>query len=131
MKKLLKNIWIYLLAIFLIIIDQITKFLVVENVDKLPLKAYGKAIKISYCENRGVAFSIGDGNVGLFVIINTILILGMIIYFERNRQAFSNLGKFWVSCVLAGGVGNLIDRATRGFVVDFFDVTRLDRFPNF
>lgn len=126
MKAFLKNIWIYLSAIVLIIIDQITKVLVVKNVDKLPVKALGKALKISYCENRGVAFSIGDGNVSLFVIINIILILGMIIYFEINKKTFSNLGKFLVSFVLAGGTGNLIDRVIRGFVVDFFDVTRMD-----
>lgn len=126
MKAFLKNMWIYLSAIVLIIIDQISKVFVVENVDKFPLKALGKVLKISYCENRGAAFSIGDGNVSLFIIINVILILGLIVYFETNKKTFSNLGKFLVSCVLAGGIGNLIDRVLRGFVVDFFDVTRMD-----
>lgn len=125
------GIWFYLVVFLFVVIDQWSKSLVVKNIELLPIKVLTDVFCISYYENKGVAFGMGDGNVTLFVIVNFVLVLGIFFYFERNKKMFSNVDMFLVSCILAGGIGNLIDRVYRGFVVDFFDINGLFNFPIF
>lgn len=122
MKKF-KRLYMYLCAILLIIIDQIVKVIVVKKESKLPVQIINKILKFTYCENRGVAFSLGEGKVTLFIIINIILISLLIVFYEMNKKRFNLFGKICVTLTLAGGISNLIDRIVRGFVVDFIDVS--------
>ena len=73
MRNKFKRIYIYLIAIILVGFDQIVKVLIVNNIDKFPIEIIKNLLQFNYCENRGVAFSIGNGNVILFVILNIIL----------------------------------------------------------
>lgn len=122
MEKI-KRLYLYIWAIALVFIDQIVKALVVLNEDKLPVQIIKKFLKFTYCENRGVAFSLGDGNVPLFIIVNTVLISLLIVFYEINRNRFNRIGKMCISLTIAGGVSNLLDRIVRGYVVDFIDVS--------
>ena len=55
-----------------------------------------------------------------------------IFYFEKNRSEFKGkLSKIFFTMVIAGGIGNLIDRIFRGFVVDFIDINQLFNFAIF
>lgn len=131
MKKLIENTRVYLVSIILIIIDQMTKILILQNKNIFPKQIIKGLLKFSYCENRGVAFSLGDGNVAIFVLLNIVLITVLILYFEKNKTEFNLLGRVFVSMVIAGGISNLIDRAFRGFVVDFIDISDLFNFAIF
>ena len=131
MIKYINKIKTYVVAIVLVLIDQIIKFIVVNNAHKMPLKILDGFLKFTYCENRGVAFSLGEGNVALFIVLNILLISLLIFYYEKKKENFNKLGSFFVSITMAGGISNLIDRVTRGFVVDFIDVNEIINFAIF
>ena len=131
MKKILNHCWIYLIAILLVITDQVIKLIIINNSQMLPKVIINGFLKFTYCENRGVAFSLGDGNVTLFVIINIIMILGLILFYEKEMKKYDKLSKMLISMIIAGGISNLIDRMFRGFVVDFIDISDLFNFAIF
>lgn len=131
MKNKLEKISMYLCSIILVCIDQISKIVVINNLNKFPIQVIKNFISFNYCENRGVAFSMGDGNVSLFIILNIILIGGLIYYYEKNKQEFNKFSTLSITLVIAGGFSNLLDRIFRGFVVDFIDISELFDFPVF
>lgn len=131
MMNRLGKISIYLCTIMLVCVDQIAKILVVNNLNKFPMQVIKNFINFNYCENRGVAFSIGNGNVFLFIILNIILICGLIIYYEKNKKEFNKFSKYSIALVIGGGCSNLLDRIFRGYVVDFIDISELFNFPVF
>ena len=71
-----------------------------------------------YAENTGAAFSLFSGNPFLLVVLPVLLVAALIFYLWKNRQAraVTQLG-LWLA--VGGGLGNWVDRAARGFVVDF------------
>lgn len=128
-KKEIKNkktIILIIVGIIIIILDQITKCLIIEkNIIIIP-----NFLSLTYTENTGAAFNIGSNNL-FFIILVNIIILGIIIKFIKERKEDINF-KILISLVLilVGGIGNLIDRIFRGYVIDFIDVN-LFNFPNF
>lgn len=131
MKNKTKKLWIYILSIILILIDQTSKLLIINNLKNLPFKVINKVLYFNYYENTGVAFSFAEGNVAMFVILNFILITGLIFFYEKNKKNFKNITKIFIACIIAGGISNLIDRMLKGHVVDFIDVSNLIHFPVF
>jgi signal peptidase II len=80
-------------------------------------------LDLRYAENRGTAFSILDGARGsgtmiLLVVVSLVAIAAIGAYWWRVRR---NGATTQLACalVVAGAIGNLVDRAVRGFVVDF------------
>jgi len=75
---------------------------------------------ITYVQNTGAAFSIMSGKQLLLIIMTTVMLLIVLGYIilkrPKNKLLMSSL-----VLILAGGVGNLIDRIHLGYVVDFFD----------
>ncbi len=130
-EKFKKNS-VYLLIVVLVLIDQIIKLCIINNIKDKSITIIKGILGFTYCENKGVAFSLGNGHVTLFIIINLLIIGGLIFYFEKNKSEFrSFLSKIFFSMVIAGGASNLIDRIVRGFVVDFIDVSELFNFAIF
>ena len=97
----------------------------------MPIDFFYGMLRLNYCENEGAAFSIGNGNVFLFIILNIILICGLIIYYEKNKKEFNKFSKYSIALVIGGGCSNLLDRIFRGYVVDFIDISELFNFPVF
>lgn len=131
MKKIFNKSKIYILSIFLIIVDQLVKLLVIKNSESFPKQIIKGLLKFTYCENRGVAFSLGEGNVALFIVLNIVLISVLIAFYEFKRDKFNKLGSFFVALTIAGGTSNLLDRMFRHFVVDFIDVSDFINFAVF
>lgn len=109
------------IATGIVILDQITKALVVANI---PLDGYVKAIPglfhLTYIRNTGAAFSMLEGQRTFFLII-TALFLGAIIYCVA-KKVFSR-PYLWIFAAITGGaIGNLIDRIRFGYVVDMIAV---------
>lgn len=71
-----------------------------------------------YAENTGAAFSLFSGNPFLLVVLPVLLVAALIFYLWKDRQAraVTQIG-LWLA--VGGGLGNWVDRAVRGFVVDF------------
>lgn len=131
MKNMNKKYRIIIFVTVLILLEQLTKIIIVMNRDKLPITVINNVFMLSYVENSGVAFGIKVGSVWSFIIVN-VVILGIIIKFMYSQlQELNNKTIIILSLILAGGISNLIDRIFRGYVVDFLDITPMISFPVF
>lgn len=127
-----KRISVYLWSAVLVVLDQVIKLVIISNVKGNSITIIKGILKFTYCENKGVAFSLGNGHVPLFIIVNLLIICGLTVYFEKNRDEFKGLiSKIFFTMVIAGGVSNLLDRIFRGYVVDFIDISDLFNFAIF
>ena len=130
-KKNLNISVIVMIVILLIILDQASKFYVLETVGKEIKNIIPNVLNFSYVENRGGAFGIGQNSTMMFVLVN-IIILGIIIRFMiLQKERIDKKTQITLSTILAGGISNLIDRIFRGFVLDFIDLSPLISFPVF
>lgn len=121
----------FILIIILICIDQISKFLVVFNKDNLPKTIIKNFLNITYCENRGIAFGLASGYVQLFAIITLVIIVAILICVCINFKKINTFLSVGIGMLISGGVGNLIDRLIRSYVVDFIDFGDFINFPVF
>lgn len=77
-------------------------------------------LHFTYYENDGAAFSILSGHQEFLIVITSIALLGIFLYLVI-RKPKSRLLIISLCLILSGGVGNLIDRITQGYVVDYVD----------
>jgi signal peptidase II len=117
--------WAILLgvALFTIIVDQITKGIVVQSLNYSetwePIPALSGIFDITYTRNTGAAFGMARDFGGIFLII-AIVVVGAILYYYRTLPEGVTLIRVALGLQMGGAVGNAVDRVTRGFVVDFF-----------
>lgn len=125
------------LAMILVLvgIDQGIKlwaFNVLANAD-MPIQfiKFGdkEIINLSYCENTGAAFSIFKDQL-LFLIIITSVFIFLGIYLIASKRIKEPILVISLSLIIAGGIGNLIDRIFRRFVIDYIEI-KLFRFAVF
>lgn len=112
----------YFVAFVLIVLDQWTKWLVVRDMElgeRIPL--VDPYLGLLSHRNRGAAWGMLEGQMWLFFIITTIVIVGIVYYFHRHAQN-QPLFQLGLMVLLGGAIGNFIDRLFRGEVVDFVDV---------
>ena len=110
-------------ALLLIIIDQVVKYLTVQNIslgESIPFIPY--LVELTYVQNTGAAFSFLSDFTWLLTI--TSLVMSVILaYFIFIKPYFKHIwGRTSLTLVFAGAVGNLIDRARLEYVVDMFDL---------
>ncbi len=120
--------WIgyFLMIVSVVGIDQLTKALVFHYLR--PIGSYDLwpgVFRLQYCENTGAAFSILEGKTWFFIVL-TILLCSFILILLFKRIVRSSYARIALICVVSGGIGNLIDRVFRGFVVDMFDFYLID-----
>ena len=120
---------IFVLAVAL---DQITKNLATTMLDAgEPVNVIKNVFQFVYTENQGAAFGMMQGKQTFFYII-TFIVIAAILYFLIKMPDDSRYLAIGVvlSFILAGAVGNLIDRLTHKYVVDFIYFKPID-FPVF
>ena len=108
-----------LIAAIVIALDQLTKYLVRTNMqpgDRIPV--IGDWMSIYYVQNTGTAFSMFSGNRFVTVFLTTLLIIFCIIFIVKEAREGQILIPALFTFVAAGGVSNMIDRLTLGFVTD-------------
>ena len=109
-------VWAFMIIV-IIGLDQATKWLIfAERVRFENLPIIKDFFYITYCENRGAAFSILQNFRWGFVILTMIAIAVMIRLMITQKHL---LLRFSLALLVAGAFGNMIDRALKGFVVDF------------
>lgn len=126
----------YISAMILIILgaalDQYTKQLAITHLkNQSPFVILSNVFELQYLENRGAAFGLLQ-NQQLFFFISVVIISIAIIWFYARvpmNQRFLPL-RLCAAFIMAGAVGNCIDRVTQRFVVDFFYFKLID-FPIF
>lgn len=65
------------------------------------------------------------------IVINIVILIVLLIYILKNFNNLSRTLNISLLLVLGGGIGNLIDRIFRGYVIDYIDVNNLLKFPIF
>ncbi|MFG6148985.1 signal peptidase II [Halobacillus sp. B23F22_1] len=112
----------YLFAAAIIIIDQLTKWMVVQQMElRESIPVIENFFYITSHRNTGAAWGILQGQMWFFYII-TIIVIGVIIYYMKQYAKVSRFVGTALALILAGAIGNFIDRVFRKEVVDFFDV---------
>ncbi len=117
------EIIVYSIGLFTILLDQLTKFLVMKNMDiAKEVSIIPNFLSLFYVENTGAAFS-SFLNQQLFLIIISILFLVVLIILIRKEKYTTIFSHISLGILLGGMIGNLIDRLFLGAVVDFISVT--------
>lgn len=119
-----------LLAAALILLDQATKVWAAASLaGSAPLRL-GLGFSFTYVENSGAAFGIFQGvrlqlgnltvdGVLLLGILSAVVAVGLVVYLSVMRRQLTLLTQAALSLVLAGAVGNMIDRFRHSYVIDF------------
>jgi signal peptidase II len=112
----------YIFIVILIIIDQISKQMIHSNFElgqTLPI--INDFFHLTYVQNRGVAFGILQNKAILINFISIGAVLSMIWYLHLNYKKISKLEVVTWTLIIAGALGNILDRIFRGYVVDMID----------
>ena len=112
----------FLVTAGVILLDQVTKILALQYL--APAGSYPlweNVLHLTYVENTGAAFGMLQDRRWVFLVISTVALSGMIVYMFLNKTKHP-LETTAVAFIVGGGIGNMIDRLARGFVVDFVDV---------
>lgn len=113
--------WLFVLPLAVVILDQFSKYIVVENMalgESIPI--IEEVFHLTYILNPGAAFGMFAHN-RLFFIAIAVIVIGIIIWARREILASPWEVKAGCGLFLGGAIGNLIDRARHGLVIDFFD----------
>lgn len=108
-----------LLSAGLVVIDQLLKLWVLRDLQ--PIGTYPiiqDIFHFTYVENRGAAFGMMAGQKWLLVWVTALCLL-LIVLMMITGKVKGLFPLFTLAVILGGGVGNLIDRVYRGFVVDY------------
>ncbi len=122
---------VILLAAALLGIDQFTKNLVLTTVKGAPaVKVIPGLLEFTYVENTGAAFGLLKDNLWVVYLVSAVAYLGILaaVFLYRSHTWMTVAA---CAMLLAGGIGNLIDRSLYGFVVDFIHVLFFDYVFNF
>lgn len=112
----------YIVAIILILFDQLTKYLAVKFLlGRSPFVIIGDLLQLNYVENFGAAFGILQNKQLFFIIITVSVLIGIIIYMKKYTN-LSKPMKIALTILFSGALGNLIDRLRLGYVIDFIDI---------
>ena len=113
----------FIVCAVLVAADQITKYLAAVRLKGLESTAVIKGFfSLTYVENRGAAFGMMNGARWLFIAVTAAVVAVAVTYLVKTANQKGN--RFMRSCVImiiSGAIGNVIDRAVRGYVVDFLD----------
>jgi signal peptidase II len=129
---ILRNILGVLFVAALVALDQFTKKLAVQHLkNKASYVLINGVLELQYAENRGAAFGIFQNRQIGLVLITGVILLAVLVLFETTpfRKRLIPMQLVYL-LVIAGALGNMIDRVRQNYVVDFI-YFRIINFPNF
>lgn len=108
----------YLISLVILLIDQWTKHLTVQNIPLYSTKEFLPGfLSFTYIQNTGAAYSILEGKMVFFYIV-TIMVVGAIVYSLQKYGKKQPLFSVALAFILGGALGNFIDRILFQFVID-------------
>ena len=127
-NKIQTKIYFLSLSIFIVLIDQFTKYLMFYN-KKLFINKDFLLFKLDLVKNYGAAFNIFSGS-RIFLSLISIMFSILLIYLIFRKNTLNLFDLYAYSFILGGTIGNGIDRIYKGFVVDFINLNIIN-FPVF
>jgi len=124
-------LYMSLFALGIVGLDQLTKYLTVVHI---PL--HGEVpflpgfLRLTNLRNTGAAFSMLEGQSWLFILVFVILTVLILVEYFKVPMPFTKLERWCIAAIYGGGVGNMLDRIFRGYVVDMIE-TEFISFPVF
>jgi signal peptidase II len=121
-----------LLFIILVVIDQLTKYWVrTDLINRNPIDIIPGVLNLQHTTNNGAVWGIMSGKVPFLIVFTTIvMVLILFLYFKIPQAKKYNVLKLLVVFIMAGAIGNFIDRIFLGHVIDFI-YFELINFPLF
>lgn len=121
---------IYLLCtvimFLLVVVDQLTKVIMKIWLEPISTATFiPHVVRFNYAENTGAAFSSLQNARWFFITVTTIACIAML-YFFYAKKIKSGILQTAVVFIVSGGIGNLIDRIFRGYVIDFIEPVFVD-----
>ena len=127
-NKLQTKLYFLSLSIFVILIDQFTKYLMFFNYKIFVNKDY-ILFRLDFVKNYGAAFNIFSGN-RIFLSVISIIFSIILINLILRENPSNSINHYSYSFFLAGTIGNGIDRIAKGYVIDFINLNFIN-FPVF
>lgn len=81
----------------------------------------GDFFRLTYVENHGGIFGIAQGKILWFTLISSVMIIYVYLTELRKFRSYTLVNKLAVSFIIAGAIGNMLDRYIRGYVIDMLD----------
>jgi len=116
------------LSIFIVLIDQFTKYLIFYN-KKLFINKDFLIFKLDFVKNYGAAFNIFSGS-RIFLSLISIFFSILLIYLILRKNTLNQFDLYSYSFILGGTIGNGTDRILKGYVIDFINLNIIN-FPVF
>ncbi len=121
------NALYFVIILFLLIVDQITKAVVSTGFNLYESRVVIPGFfNLTYIKNRGAIFGFFSTNQSFWIYalltLASLAALGLVVYYFYKTPSSQRFLKISLSLILAGALGNLTDRLFRGSVVDFLDV---------
>lgn len=118
--------------LLLLICDQYTKFLAVTKLqNQRPVSLIKDVLEFYYLENHGAAFGMLQNKKVLFIFMTTVMIVIVLyVLYRLPLEKKYNVWHIFLSLIVAGGIGNMIDRVRLEYVIDFI-YFKLINFPVF
>ncbi len=112
-------------------VDQLTKYFTVRDIALFQDVSFLPGVlNLTYVKNTGAAFSMLEGARWLFIVIFVLLTAALIYEYFFKSLPFTKLERWCIAAIYGGGLGNMIDRVWRGYVVDMLEIQFI-RFPVF
>jgi len=127
-NKIQTKLYYLSLSIFIILIDQFTKYLMFYNHKIFTNKDF-LIFRIDFVKNYGAAFNIFSGS-RIFLSLISIIFSILLIYLILRKNTLNSFDLYSYSFILGGTIGNGIDRILKGFVIDFINLNIIN-FPVF
>ena len=127
-NKIQTKLYFLSLSIFIILIDQFTKYLMLYN-NKIFINKDFLLFRLDFVKNYGAAFNIFSGS-RIFLSSISVIFSILLIYLIIRKSTSNTFDLYSYSFILGGTIGNGMDRLFKGFVIDFINLNIID-FPLF
>lgn len=120
-----------LIGAVIVAADQIIKYFVANHLKPVgSVSVIDNIFRLTYVENRGVAFGMFNDMRWFFVALTSVMIAAIIFFMFRKRPK-GNLFYISAGLIIGGGIGNLIDRLFLGYVIDYLSLSFFSPVCNF
>jgi signal peptidase II len=117
----LRDHWTFILvAVAVVILDQITKMLIVNSIDLYHSIPAEGAFRLTHIVNTGSAFGLFQNQTTYLIMASVVGIVAIVFYYTTMSKQPSF--RWAMGILLGGAIGNMIDRVLRGKVIDFVDI---------